>query len=182
MLISFYKQLKRFSKALIVLSRILKSYLGPRASVDSVTIFGSREFISRTSDALMLLKVKAPHCYSLLQRHIAVIMSVIPSGVFTHRLAHGPTVVTMSPKMSRRPLIEYAATIAHEVHHCQLYIEGKESGRSHRLLHGEQEEMLCVEYECNILRELGADEGTIEAAKKCLETQWWNVPWVERDW
>ena len=182
---SFLKCLRRVG----VLMQIIKGYLGPRTKVGTITVFGSRDFILRTSRAIKLLKTKAPDAHRLLHEYIGVIILATPSGVFTRQLSRtSATMITMSHKMSCVPLTEYAAALAHEAFHCELYVRyekanpGKLVPKPEDIEGGERGESLCLEYQCDILRQLGVSEDRVQQYEKSLETRWWEVPFEERNW
>lgn len=180
----FFKKLgKRFSTVVVFLRAV---YLGPKATFDSIALHGSQQFIARTCQALDLLRQQAPETYRLTQRYIYRIVLTTRSGVFTSALRWGPTIIMRGPRWDEGSLIEYAAAIAHEVYHCELFMQFKEENPRVNIPHdaygSEKEETLCLEYQCQVLRRLGADEETIQRTAATIATRWWEVPVEEQDW
>ncbi len=162
-------------------------FFAPRATFDTITIRGSKPFLGRIHEALDLLKTRVPETYRLIQNHLVQILEGIPSGAWVFTLEFQThTMTTLSPKVSQEPLVERAATLAHEAYHCALFTNYKASHPGQKvpeqIYGGEQAERLCLEYQCEVLKLLGADEEVITRTRQAVETHWWEVPSEERDW
>ncbi len=173
-------------RRIIITLRIIKALLGKKHICEKVTIRGNEEFINSTIKALELLKEKAPEAYELVQKHVGDIVSGKPSGVLPDMLWLGPTFVIMGPSYSEGETIEYAAAIAHEAYHCELYTTAEKGNPGQAVqpdaYSGEQAEGLCLQYQCGVLRKLGLDEEAIKEYGSQLHSRWWEVPFEQRDW
>ena len=176
---------KERARRFLVAWRLLRGALGPRTFSEPFWIYGSKEFQVRTQQVLALLKERVPETYRLLQTYIHGIMSTVPSGVYTFQLAKSRTLIAIGPRISQRSTIEYAASLAHEIQHCEYYVRDRiaRPDRSTTLESShEQEERACLAYQCQVLRVLGADEQMVQWYEKAIDTRWWEVPFEERDW
>ena len=172
----------RFKKALIE----SKALFGPSKTIEGIAIHGSQEFIHLTSQALLLLKEKAPEAYQLIQQHIGRILSGTRSRVLVRMLPSFPAWCIVGQGSASSPLIEYAAGLAHEAYHGHLYATYKKSNPKSRVPYeacgGEKGEQLCLDYECRVLRQLGADEATVQQARDSMRSRWWEIPADEQNW
>lgn len=173
------------AKRLVIAWRLLRGCLGPRVFSEPFWIYGPKDFQTRTQQALALLEQKAPGTHRLMQTYIFGIVSTVPSGVYTFQLAQSRTLIAMGPKISECSTIEYAAALAHEMQHCEQYVRNRiqrpAESTGQENVH-EQEERACLDYQCQVLRMLGADERLVQRYKEVIYTRWWEVPFEERNW
>lgn len=178
--------LGRLYRRLVIALRIIKALFDKKSRHEAVTIYGSENFISATVKALELLKDKTPEAYQLVRTHVGDIVSGKPSAVFPDMLWLGPTYVIMGASYSEGSTIEYAAAIAHEAYHCELYSKAEKANPGKRVqpndYSGEQAEALCLQFQCDVLSKLGLDEERIKEYANQLHTRWWEVPMDKRDW
>lgn len=174
-----------FRRAGIVL-RVVRALIGNNRFYDDITIYGNEDFIESTIKALELLKGKIPDTYKLVQMHIGDIVSGTPSGVFTDLRRFGPTFVIVAPSCSNGSIREYAADLAHEAYHCELYSNAERGGLGSHVepsaYSGENAEKLCLRYQCDVLRKLGMSEIEVQDYEGLIRTKWWEVPYEKRDW
>ena len=165
--------------------RLARTFFGNKHVHDGIAIRGNEAFIRATVDALELLKSKAPDVYALLRMHIGDVVAAKPSGVLITPLRHFATTLVAVGTIERSTA-EYAAGLAHEVYHCELYRRAQQAD-PHRSVpanaySGEHAESLCLKYQCDVLRRLGVAEGRIERYESSLKSKWWEVPIDQRDW
>lgn len=172
----------------LIAARIRGAYRAPRTSVGRVELYGAPAFLERTAEALALLRDHAPELFAIAQQHIGAILSVWPSGVFTDPLTQGRrTLILMGPRLSRLRVAEYAGMIAHELEHCRLALDAearphpsaKAEARTHSTA---EQELLCLERQCELLRVLGVAEDRIAAYRRQRDTRWWERPMEARWW
>jgi hypothetical protein len=166
--------------------RIVKALFNPRGGV---VIIGDDAFVRVTSEALELLKNKTPDVYALLQKHIGCIVSSKPKSVSSQAfaacclaslLAYSPTTaVLMRPYGSEISIEVRAGILAHETYHAELYRRAQNGNPRQAVpenaYSGEHAETLCISYECDVLRRLGADEWDIHQNKRLLKSKWWEA-------
>jgi hypothetical protein len=165
---------------------MLKAVFNPRGGV---VIIGDGGFVRATTEALELLKNKTPDVYALLQKHVGCIVSSKPTRFakqafaaccITGLLALAPTTaVLMRPYCSELSVEQRAGILAHETYHAELYRLGQKSPPQKEPddAHGrEYEKSLCVAYQCDVLRRLGADVFSIYRVERQLESKWWEAP------
>ena len=150
-------------------------------------IRGDDAFVRATVEALELLKSRTPDAYALLEMHIGDVVSGQPSGVAISALRHLPkTMIVMGLSYSEHSTVEYAGALAHETYHCELYRRAQ-GGDPHgsvptNVYSGKDAESLCLRYQCDVLRRLGLADAHIARYESALESNWWEVPFDQRDW
>jgi hypothetical protein len=132
--------------------------------VHGVEISGSDEFLSRTKEALDLLR-PTPF-FSDIQRTIALITQGKRSGMKAS--AKKPTFVVGKPTW-RHSALWYAGAIAHDSYHSKLYhevraITGKQPPAD--CWTGSDAEKKCLAFQIEVLQSLHADENTVAYLKK----------------
>jgi hypothetical protein len=79
-----------------------------------------------------------------------------------------------------------ASGLAHEAKHCDLYWSRRERNPTQdvpdEVFSGSDAERQCVEYQIAVLKQLGETDNVIERLRESMQTEWWKVPWHERDW
>jgi hypothetical protein len=127
--------------------------------VHGVKITGSDEFLSRTKEALALLR-PTPF-FSEIQRTIAVIKQGGRSGMKAY--AKKPTFVVGKRTWSYSALW-YAGAIAHDCYHSKLYHEARASKDGKPPADcwtGSEAEKKCLAFQIEVLKALHADEKTL---------------------
>lgn len=141
-----------FLRRIAIALRFIKVLFGKKRVHDKITIRGNEEFINSTIEALQLLKEKVPEAYELVLKYVGDIVSFKPSRVFPDTLELGPTYVLIGASYSEGPVAEYAAGIAHEAYHCELYMKAKKENLDRDVPYdvygGEQAEGSCLQYQC----------------------------------
>lgn len=177
------------SKIFLRLKRWLieaKALFGPSKVVEGIAIHGHQEFISLTTQALLLLKEKAPEAHQFIRQYIGRILLGTRSRVLVRMLPSFPAWCIVGQGSLPSPLIEYAAGLAHEAHHCHLYANYKKAHPKSKVpletCGGEKGEQLCLDYECQVLHQLGADEATIQRARDSIKSRWWEIPADQQNW
>jgi hypothetical protein len=133
----------------------------PRTSeiVHGVEISGSDEFLSRTKEALALLR-PTPF-FSEIQRTIAVIKQGKRSGMRAY--AKRPTFVVGKRTWSHSALW-YAGAIAHDSYHSKLYHDARENSGGNPPADcwtGREAEKKCLAFQIEVLKALHVDEKTL---------------------
>jgi hypothetical protein len=178
---------KRWYRRAITRHRMFKAVLNPRGEV---VIIGDGGFVRATTEALELLKNKTPDVYALLQKHVGCIVSSKPTRVskqafaaccVTGLLALAPTTaVLMRPYGSELSLEQRAGILAHETYHAELYRLAEKRNPGQKVpkdaYGGKYAESLCVAYQCDVLRRLGADAFDIYRMDRQLASKWWESP------
>jgi hypothetical protein len=164
-----------------------KALFNPRGGV---VIIGDDAFVRATNEALELLRNKTPDAYALLQKHVGCIVSSKPTRFskqtfaaccITSLLALAPTAaVLMRPYVLELSVEKRAGILAHETYHAELYRLAQNRNPRQKVpknaYSGEYAESLCVAYECDVLRRLGADVFYIYRKERQLESKWWESP------
>jgi hypothetical protein len=149
--------------------------------VHGVEISGSDEFLSRTKEALALLR-PTPF-FSEIQRTIALIKQGRRSGM--RAFAKRPTFVVGKRTWSHSALW-YAGAIAHDSYHSKLYHDARESSGGKPPADcwtGREAEKKCLAFQIKVLETLGADAETIAYLKQVEKNptyQGHNLGW--RSW
>ncbi len=132
--------------------------------VHGVKISGSDEFLSRTKEALDLLR-PTPF-FSEIQRTIAVIKQGRRSGMRAY--AKRPAFVVGKPTW-RHSALWYAGAIAHDSYHSKLYHEARESSDGNPPADcwtGIEAEKKCLAFQIEVLETLGAGAETVAYLKE----------------
>ena len=135
--------------------------------VDGIETRGHPDFLSRTREALELLRPTA--FFVEIQRYIAIIKEGKRSGM--RASAKRPTFVVGGPTWQHSALW-YAGAIAHDCHHSKLYHEARASiGKKPPAdcWTGSEAEKKCLAFQLRVLQELKADENMIAYVRKCAE-------------
>jgi hypothetical protein len=132
--------------------------------VHGVEISGSEEFLSRTKEALELLR-PTPF-FSEIQRTIAVIKQGRRSGMWA--ATQRPTFVVGKRTWSHSALW-YAGAIAHDSYHSKLYHDARESSDGNPAADcwtGREAEKKCLAFQIEVMKTLGADADTVAYLKE----------------
>lgn len=128
--------------------------------VDGIAIKGSPDFVQKTTLALVELRRSARHAEIVAA--IGMIEEWACSGMHVHRRV--PTYRVGSATWNADTQW-YASTIAHDSRHSQLYFEAKRRLRREPpsdAWMGVPGEKLCLGYQIDVLRELGASQARID--------------------
>lgn len=136
--------------------------------VDGIEIRGSREFIERTHESLNLL-YPLPE-FALIRDHLAVIRQARRSGMKAW-LAK-PT-FAVGKATWKHSALWYAGAIAHDAYHTKLYRDAERAltaapPAADRWT-GAAAERQCLEFQIEVLRQLGADDDTLGYLEICRE-------------
>ena len=174
--------LTKYKYRIIKVFFIIKAILSGSKTYGSITIYGQKEFLDLTIRTLDLLKEKHPAAFTLVQRYIEFICFSKFSVIDIKR----KFCLVCSSILSESE-VEYAGGLVHEAFHCKLYYEylqarPEEKKVPKEIATGEEAEKRCVEYQCKVLEDLGADQTTLDYYKNVINTRYWEVPWEFQDW
>ena len=161
--------LKRLKQTIIDIKGVYKDC----EKYNAISIRGNKDFIYKTKLALDLLQEKSPDAFNLIKGSLKDIIM----GSHSYAGVDYSTCVIGNAYMA--PLIIYASTLAHEAYHIELYRKFKKDNPSIRkvppeVYGGAIGEKKALDYEVGVLRQLGADEATIEKCSKLYDTKWWE--------
>jgi hypothetical protein len=150
--------------------------------VHGIEICGGPEFLTRTQEALALLRPVA--LFEVIQGHLGVIRQGTRSGM--KAWADKPTFVVGKATWRHSPLW-YAGAIAHDAYHAKLYLDAKgaHDGTEPDIdaWTGARAEKECLAFQQQVLLALNADETILRYIENCAQNpmyQGHNKGW--RSW
>jgi hypothetical protein len=147
--------------------RFLKSWgiaesLVHSADIGNIEIEGSVRFAVQTSNALVLLKTKAPDAYRTVTNYVGAIQEAGRSGM----MAYGnPPVFEMDDSTAFSSLTWCAGAIAHDSMHSKLYHDYQENQPGFvppAVWSGPEAEHKCLVHQLQVLQEIGASNYEIQ--------------------
>jgi len=143
------------------------------SSQSTIQIEGDENCQSQTSEALNLLKERAPNHYQVSTQYIGIVECVAQgSGMFVWEV---PPRYKAGDATRDSSNIWYAGTFPHEACHSKQYQEGRE-------YLGENAEAECIQAQYNALEQLGASQEILDHVKNSLSTKYWEVDYEDRWW
>jgi hypothetical protein len=118
----------------------------------AILITGSPEFIEQTRQALALLEALAPDAYLKVQTYVGIIAQGEHSGMWAWE---EPPRYEVGDPTAFYSLTWYAATIAHDATHSELYHNGQE-------WQGVEVERFCNGYQRTVLEQIGGPQSEID--------------------
>lgn len=134
-------------------------------------ISGSQEFKSTIMSALELLNNNAPDYSPLVIDYLVEIREGDHSGV---QVETGVFTVGRNTYRTQNA-VWLASIIVHDAVHVKLFKEGK-------TYHGKEGESAAIKVQREVLIELDAPQSYLEHLDGSLESSYWEVPFIERDW
>lgn len=149
-----------------------------------IKISGDAACISSTTDALKLLSDKAPTHYATVIKYIGIIAcQSAGSGMFAYE---NPPRYVVGDATRNAGTIWYAGTIAHDAGHSKLYHDYLDAhpggGVPDDVWTGQSAEATCLAAQADALKEIGADQSTIDYVNNIISSQYWNIPYDQRWW
>ncbi len=170
--------LQRFFFSLLVVLAI-SGFMLPQGIVEGrPLVVGDSVFTSRTNNALNLLNEKSLSGWDVVCKYVGKIKQYHRSGMNVYAI---PPTFEVGEDTFRASVTWYASAIAHDAYHSKLYFEYLEKHGSvpHEVWTGNDAEMQCLEFQIQILEEIGAPQSEIKYAKSLVGTNWWDG---ERNW
>ncbi len=152
------------------------------ACFDSITVRGTPEFQKQVTNALLLLKVKAPASYCEITNYIGTIRQWKRSGM---RAWTSPPVFDLANRTAFYSLTWCASSILHDSMHSELYHNYLTQNPGARRVpdtawKGEAAEIRCSEHQAQVLRQIGAPSHEINW---CTDTnRYWEIKYHDRFW
>ena len=163
---------------------LLRSLLQGSSEVAGITVHGPQGFREQVAAALRLLDAEAPESFRLCERYFGMVIMSRHSGVDVQAR---PVIVMLGEWAASASPRYVACTLAHEAFHCRLYWSYREDhpGAHHvprEVFSGENAERECLEYQIEVLRQLGGTDQEASGLRDSLKTEYWKVPWLQRTW
>jgi len=160
--------LRRWIHCVLLLWLIFASATGMCAS--DLEIKGSTEFINQVSQALALLKEKAPKAYSVVTNYVAKIEQGKRSGMWAYK---DPPTYEMADATTFYSVTWCAGSIAHDALHSMLYHEHKKKHRGRvpdEVWLGVEAEKICLKHQLKVLKNINAPKHEIDYCSKLKGT------------
>lgn len=141
-----------------------------------IRLIGSKKFINRTREALLLLKEKDYMSYKVVIKYLgAIVENKIDIGLsYFDPFKEVPTTF-MTTRSCMYDLKWYAAALVHEAYHGKLFNDALEEGRNpSREYCGYSAEMYCLTKQVMCLKKIEAREEDILYAIEHYDKQWWK--------
>lgn len=149
----------------------------------SIIIRGDEICITQTSQALNLLREKAPVYSDRVNKYIKVIeCTESGSGMFAWE---NPPRFKVGLSTRNAGPIWYAGAIVHDAKHSELYndyLSTNPTGVPDNIWTGERAENECLNEQADTLKEIGADSKTLDYMKIIGGSGFWNIDYNERTW
>ncbi len=147
-----------------------------------VEIAGSEKFTNQITNALALLKSKAPDAYLLVTNYVKRIEQGKHSGMWAYKI---PPTYEMGDRTTFYSVTWCAATIAHDSFHSKLYHEYKKAHWwpvPNAVWTGTEVEKKCMVHQLEVMNSIGAPKHEIEYAKQQETGTYYKVDYKKRDW
>lgn len=134
-------------------------------------VTGSAAFKASVNKALMLLQEKAPEHANKVSTYLQEIRESDHSGVIvqTGVFNLGRNTVT------GQDTYWLASVIVHDAYHAELYQRGQDYA-------GKEAEAQCIAVQKTVLKKMGAAESYQTHLDQILESNYWEVPFEQRNW
>lgn len=127
----------------------------------NIEIDGTSQFIDQVSNALVLLKRKAPDAYIVVTNYVKVIRQAAQSGMLAYA---NPPCFEMQESIAFPSLTWCASSIAHDSIHSKLYNDYQNTHFGEvpvSIWTGKAAEHQCLAFQTKVLKEIGAPEDEI---------------------
>ncbi|MCK4734408.1 MAG: hypothetical protein KAT65_18275 [Methanophagales archaeon] len=149
----------------------------------NITIEGDDDFQQKTKAALSLIEEKDPDAYELIRKYIGTIAPGNASGMKAY---DNPPKYVVGERTYNSDTIWYAGTIAHDAYHSKLYDDYKMKNPDKNVPYdvwtGRDAEAQCINFQYNTLKKIGASNYTLNYVKNVIDSNFWEIPYDERDW
>lgn len=158
----------------------------PKTTVDGIVLEGSDAFVSRTTQAVMLLSHSKS--FGEVKKYVGRIKESPKSGM---RAYDKPPTYEVGEATSKANVFWYASTIAHDTYHSKLYHEaGLRKGKvPDEAWTGAKAEAACNAFQKKVLQELRKQNpGVVDQHLQYLqgiidkETDYYSGDYDKRDW
>jgi hypothetical protein len=154
----------------------------PSTRYNSIEIHGKPQFQAQVTNALELLRTKAPDAYEVVAREIGDIRESAHSGM---RAWQNPPVFEMADPTAFFSVTWCAGSIAHDSWHSKLYHDYlRNNSNSSRVPDevwtGESAEKKCVAHQARVMKAIGATHEEIDWLQ--TTNDFWNVKYRDRNW
>lgn len=139
-----------------------------------IRLIGSREFIDRTQEALIMLKSTDFVNYKIVIKYLEAIVEnkLIELSYFDPYKEVATAFMTTNSCM--HDLKWYAAALVHEAYHGKLFKDAISEGKNPNEEYcGYHAEMFCLTKQIECLKKIGAREEDILYAIDCYDKKWW---------
>ena len=148
------------------------------------SINGNPNCVSHTDKALNLLKLEVPYHYGIANQYIGEIRCV-ESGSGMSAWSK-PPVFLAGEKTVQAGTIWYAGTIIHDACHSKQFHDflamNSISSTPPEVYSGREAEAQCLAVQLDALRGIGAPSDTLDYVRDIIESEYWDIPYDERDW
>lgn len=149
-----------------------------------IKIIGGEDCISKTNEALDLLKEKAKTHYDTVVEYVGIIeCAAAQSGMDVWAT---PPKYQVGEATMNAGTIWYAGTIAHDACHSQQYSDYLSENPStevpSEIYSGKEAEAQCLDVQYDALSQIGATQETLDYVKTAIDSEYWNVDYEDRWW
>jgi len=162
-----------------------------QAPVSMPQIIGDSESVAKITQALNILKEKAPKQYEMVAKNIGVI-KVVESGSGMYvaenppRFEIGKASVEQYGSESPMSPVMLAGTIVHDAAHSKLYqdYQAKNPGSTvpEEAYSGTEAESKCLAAQYDAVQKLGGNEFVLDDIKNSIKDEYWKVDFEKRWW
>lgn len=149
-----------------------------------INIIGDSDCITKTNQALELLKNKAPVHYDVIIKYVAIIeCSESGSGMYAWE---DPPRYKVGKETIDAGTIWYSGTIAHDACHSKQYhdylLNNPSKSVPSSVYTGKNAEAQCLDVQYDALSKIGATQGTLDYITHIIDSEYWNVKYSDRWW
>lgn len=152
--------------------------------IKPIKITGDSTCITKTNQALTLLKNKAIVHYNIIIKFVGTIQCV-NSGSGMYAWENPPRYVVGKATVNAGT-IWYAGTLVHDACHSKEYhdylLTHPGSTVPSNVYTGKSAEALCLNAQYDALVKIGATKSTLDYVKNIINSNYWNVPYSGRWW
>ncbi|MCK9186290.1 S-layer homology domain-containing protein [Candidatus Gracilibacteria bacterium] len=151
----------------------------------TIKIKGNEDCITKTNDALDLLKEKAKTNYDMVVKYVGIIECAdTQSGM---SVWEDPPRYQVGKATMDAGTIWYAGTIVHDAYHSKLYndylAQNPSSTVPTEIYSGKDAEQQCLDIQYEALVDIGAAQHTLDYIKnEAINTEYWNIDYEDRWW
>ncbi len=148
---------------------------------DGLRLVGNARFRNAVSNALVLLRTRAPDAYEIVTNNVGVIAESDHSGMMAYAQ---PPVFHLNDRTAFYSVTWCAASIAHDSLHSKQFHDymRNHDGRVPDLVWtGERAEKECGAYQLKVLKAIKAPAYEIEYCAS-VTNRYWEVDYRKRDW
>ncbi len=149
-----------------------------------IKIIGAGDCVSKTNQALNLLKDKARIHYDDVVGYVGVIeCAEAQSGMFAWE---NPPRYQVGKATINEGTIWYTGTIVHDAYHSKLYndylLENPGTKVPDEVWTGKNAEAQCLAAQYDALSKIGASQDTLDYVNNSINTEYWKVNYSQRWW